>query len=91
MKGGYKIIDFKNQNLTTTTTTTIVGTYNAINNNYGKALLFENLVIGGNKLPSVYVQREISGTNYLFKNVYGYTIQVSNKDVISIETSEDGE
>lgn len=45
-KGGYKLIDFKENNIVLTTPTTIKGVYDAIEHNYRKPTLITGLVIG---------------------------------------------
>lgn len=80
-KGGYKIIDFKSQNLTTTATV-IDGIYNAIENSYGKTLLLSNLVLDGVEKNDVFaVVNNVSG-NYTV-SAYGVTITITSENSVT--------
>lgn len=43
-KGGYKLIDFKENNIVLATPTTIKGVYDAIEHNYRKPTITENAI-----------------------------------------------
>lgn len=81
-KGGYKIIDFKDKNLTSSPT--IDGIYDSIENNYRKPLLLSGLVIGGVEKASVFAIATLSSTSFVFSNIYGYNITITDEDGVSI-------
>ena len=60
-KGGYKLIDFKETNITLATPSTIKGVYEAIENNYRKPTLITGLVIGNDTRRRDKVPGQASG------------------------------
>lgn len=87
MRGGYKIIDLQNINITTTEVT-IDNLYESIESNYRKPLLLNNLVINGSELPNVYVYAIVDNTNY--KIYYGDTVNhllVTDTNTIKLEAN----
>ena len=88
-KGGYKLIDFKENNIVLATPTTIKGVYDAIEHNYRKPTLITGLVIGS-------VEKEDTVVNFEHgENVYngslGMTangkvlfITITNEDAVTI-------
>lgn len=54
MRGGYKIIDFKGEALTSGSEANIAGAYEAASNPYGKATLVCGLVVGDVVYPEFF-------------------------------------
>lgn len=54
MRGGYKIINFKGEPLTSGSEANIAGAYEAASNPYGKATLVCGLVVGDVEYPEFY-------------------------------------
>lgn len=87
MRGGYKIIDLQNKNITTTEVT-IDNLYESIESNYRKPLLLSNLVVNGAELPDVYVYAVVDTANY--KIYFGDTtnhLLVTKSDTIKLEAN----
>lgn len=87
MRGGYKIIDLQNKNITTTEVT-IDNLYESIESNYRKPLLLSNLVIDGKELANIYVYAIVDGTDY--KLYFGDTtnhLLVSDTNTIKLEAN----
>lgn len=81
MYGGYKIIDLQNKSITGTGTV-IAGVYEALEGNYGKAILVENCNINGEeRTPSAFVVPKIVDDKYQF-TVYGYSITIDDDDTV---------
>ena len=84
IKGGYKIIDFKDNPLTTGgAATTIIGIYNSIEGSYRKPLLLSGLTIDGIKRNDVYAPATVSGSNCVF-TAYGKTITITDTDAVTV-------
>lgn len=84
IKGGYKIIDFKDNPLTTGgAATTIIGIYDSIKGSYRKPLLLSGLTIDGIKRNDVYAPATVSGTNFVF-TAYGKTITITDTDAVTV-------
>ena len=79
--GGYKMIDLRNQSLSTTKVT-INGIYESIKNSYKKPLMLININIGGVEKNNTFVTLKLSGTTFSC-DVYGYTIQITNKNEVT--------
>lgn len=84
-KGGYKIIDLKNTNFTVGTASAIVGVYDAIARNYGKAIMLNGIVIGGVEFPNTFVELTSGSTCYNGK-VYGYNITINDDNEVTFAT-----
>lgn len=83
LKGGYKIIDFKDNNLTTETPVVITGIYSELENNYRKPLLISGITIDGVEKPDCFVSCTHAENSYTFA-LYGHNVTVSNADSVSI-------
>lgn len=84
IKGGYKIIDFKDNPLTTGgVATTITGIYDSIEVSYRKPLLLSGLTIDGIKRNDVYAPATVSGNNFVF-TAYGKTITITDTDAVTV-------
>lgn len=81
VKGGYKMLDLKNQSLSTTKTT-ITGIYESIENNYKKVLMLCNINIENIEKANAFVTFNINNTAYECI-VYGYTIKITNDDEVT--------
>ena len=79
--GGYKIINLKDVNLTSTTKK-VSGIHDDIENSYRKPLLLSGITINGVEKNDAFVAPTISSGSYLFK-VYGGTITVTSQDMVS--------
>lgn len=80
MKGGYKIIDLKGNDLTSTST--IDGIYESIEGNYRKALLLSGIVIDDVEKDDTFVTANVTGDNYVII-AYGRTITITPDDEVS--------
>lgn len=84
IKGGYKIIDFKNSPLTSGgEAVTIEGIYDTVEASYRKPLLLSGLKIDGTERNDVYATPTLSGSDYVF-TAYGKTITITNADAVSV-------
>lgn len=88
-KGGYKLIDFKENNIVLTKPTTIKGVYDAIEHNYRKPTLITGLVIDSVEKEDTFVNFEHVGNVY--NGLLGMTandkvlfITITNEDVVTI-------
>lgn len=86
LKGGYKIIDFKDINLVTGTASTITGVYDAIKSNYRKAILISGIVIDGVEKADAFVELTINASNYV-GSLYGKTLTITNADKVTVSVS----
>lgn len=85
IKGGYKIIDFKDTPFETGGATMIIeGIYDTVEASYRKPLLLSGLTIDGIERNDVFATPTLSGSNYVF-NVYGKTIVISDVDGVNIK------
>lgn len=83
IKGGYKIIDFKDTPFETDGTTMIEGIYDTVEASYRKPLLLSGLTIDGIERNDVYATPSLSGSNYVF-TAYGKTITITDTDAVSV-------
>ena len=88
-KGGYKLIDFKENNIVLAAPTTIKGVYDAIEHNYRKPTLITGLVIENVEKEDTFVNFE-HGEN-VYNGLLGMTandkvlfITITNNDVVTI-------
>lgn len=86
LKGGYKIIDFKDINLVTGTASTIAGVYDAIERNYRKAILISGIVIDGVKKADSFVELSLVSANYTGK-LYGKNLTITKADAVTVTAS----
>lgn len=82
VKGGYKIIDFKDINIVTGTGATVTGIYESIEESHRKAILISGITIDGIEKPDCFVDCEIADSNYTF-TAYGKTFTVTNADLVT--------
>lgn len=84
-KGGYQIINFKNNDLLLSPN--VPGLYELIEGSYYKAIMLEGLNFGGVEKHSVYSIPTLSGSSYVFQNVYGYDISIDSDDNVSVAST----
>ena len=80
--GGYKIIDLKDVNLSTTPVV-IAGIYNRVKDNYRKPILLSGIVIGGVEMADCFVDLNVSSTSYVGA-VHNHTITITSDDKVSV-------
>lgn len=83
LKGGYKIVDFRDVNIETENGAVITGIYDGLENNHRKAVMISGVVIDGVEKPNCFVDCEITDGSYTFK-AYGKTFTVTAEDKVSI-------
>lgn len=94
IKGGYKLIDFKETNIVVGgDAVTIKGVYNAIESAYRKQIVFTGLSIGGVEHRDVFCNLE-HGEN-VYHGLFGMTannkilfIAITNEDAVTITEHE---
>lgn len=87
IKGGYKIIDFKDTPFITGGVTMMIeGIYDTIEASYRKPLLLSGLTIDGIEREDVFATPTLSGSNYVF-TVYGKAITITDTDAVSVANS----
>lgn len=85
--GGYAIIDFKDTDLTSGVASTIDGVYEAIEGSYRKPLLLSGIVIGSVEKNDIFVEVNVSGSDYEIV-CYGGTIVITSADAVTYTASE---
>ena len=84
IKGGYKIIDFKDVPFETGGAAMMIeGIYDTVEASYRKPLLLSGLNIDGIERNDVYATPTLSGSNYVF-TAYGKTITITDTDAVSV-------
>lgn len=83
VKGGYKIIDFKDVNITTAGGATVAGIYETIEHTHRKALMVSGVTIDGVEKPDCFISCDVADGSYTF-SAYGKTFTISNADKITI-------
>lgn len=93
-KGGYKIVDLKDINITTTTQV-IKNIYDEIRTSYRKVILLSGLTINNVKFNDIFVKAVPVGSDYLI-NVYQavvdnemtqYNIFIEDNDNVTLQTN----
>lgn len=82
MTGGYKLIDLRYTNFTTSAPVTVPGIYEKIERSR-KAVLLEYFSIDGTDCRPIYPEITVSDSNFVF-DVYGHTFTVSNTDAVTV-------
>lgn len=82
MNGGYKIVDFKDQNITSDAGITVVGIYEAVENTR-KAILVSGITLDGVEQRDAFVEPTNAENNFTF-TAYGRTFTVTNEDTVSV-------
>lgn len=88
-KGGYKLIDFKENDIVLSKPTNIKGVYDAIEHNYRKPTLITGLVIDSVEKEDTFVNFEHG--NNVYNGLLGMTaenkvlfITITNEDMVTI-------
>lgn len=82
-KGGYKIIDFKDINITTGGDAVVItGIYNGIEGSHRKALMLSGLMLDSVEKPDCFIDCTVSDGNYTF-TAYGVAFTITNADSIT--------
>ena len=82
IKGGYKIIDFKDVNILTGDGATVPGIYDDIKNSHRKAIMVSGVTIDGVEKPNCFVDCEVSGSDYKF-SAYGKTFTITSVNKVT--------
>ena len=83
IKGGYKIINFKDIDIKTGKGATIAGIYEDIEKSHRKSIMISGVTIDEVKKSDCFVDCEVSGINYTF-TAYGKTFTITNADKVTI-------
>lgn len=83
LKGGYKIIDFKDINITTGEAVTVVGIYESIEKSHRKAIMLSGITIDNVEKPDCFVDCEVTDGNYTF-TAYGKTWTITNENAVTV-------
>lgn len=81
-KGGYRIIDFGDVNITSTGVT-VSGIHKAIESSYRKAILISGVTLNGVERRDCFVDCTNASGNYTF-SAYGKTFTISAEDKVTI-------
>lgn len=87
--GGYKIIDFKDVNLTNGIGTYIKGIYEAIENNHRKTYLLSGLTLAGTEKADIFCNPTVANGNFVFSDVYGNPLTVGSTDYVTWGTKSE--
>lgn len=90
MKGGYRIIDLKNTDITVSgDAVKVEGVHQSIEANYRKPIILSGITLGGLEKPDAWVNFYVSGTDY--KGVIGktdagadLTITITDDDMVTV-------
>ena len=82
IKGGYKIIDFKDINILTGDGATVMGIYEDIEKTHRKAIMVSGITIDGVEKPDCFVDCEVSGSDYKF-SAYGKTFTITSENKVT--------
>lgn len=83
MNGGYKILDFKDQNITAADGGTVVGIFEEIEASHRKAILVSGVTIDGVEQRDTFVDPVVNAGSYTF-TAYGKTFTITSEDKITI-------
>lgn len=89
IKGGYKILDLGEVDLTTSQT--IPGAYYALSNAHRKPILLSGIVVGGVDYPDVFTSFQLVNSVYTAPVTLGsktYNVTVSDADSVSVAAKE---
>ena len=81
-KGGYRIIDFGDVNITSTGVT-VSGIHKVIESSYRKAILISGVTLNGDEQRDCFVDCTNASGNYTF-SAYGKTFTISAEDKVTI-------
>lgn len=83
MNGGYKILDFKDQNITAAEGGTVAGIFEEIEASHRKAILVSGVTIDGVEQRDTFVDPVVNAGSYTF-TAYGKTFTITSEDKITI-------
>ena len=87
IKGGYKLIDLKDNKLTIGGDgVTVKGIYNSIKNSYNKPLILTGINIGGVKRNDVFIDFTFNSSNYVANISATEKITITNADLVTVAT-----
>ena len=82
IKGGYKIINFKDVNIVTGVGATVPGIYDDIKKSHRKAIMVSGITIDAVEKPDCFVDCEVSGNDYKF-SAYGKTFTITSENKVT--------
>lgn len=82
IKGGYKIIDFKDVNILTSDGATVPGIYDDIKKSNRKAIMVSGITLDGVEKHDCFVDCEVSGSDYKF-SAYGKTFTITSENKVT--------
>ena len=87
IKGGYKLIDLKENKLTVGGEgVTVKGIYNSIENSYNKPLILTGINIGGIERNDVFIDFAVNSGNYVANISATEKITITNADLVTVVT-----
>lgn len=87
IKGGYKLIDLKDNKLTVGGNgVTVKGIYNSIKNSYNKPLILTGINIGGIERNDVFIDFNVVSGNYVANISSTEKITITNADLVKVAT-----
>lgn len=90
IKGGYKIIDFKDTPFETDGAAQMIeGIYDTVEASYRKPLLLTGLNVDGKEYNDAYAIPTVSGTDYVF-TAYGKVFTIQDTNVIAVTNDNSG-
>ena len=85
IKGGYKLIDLKENKLTVGGEgVTVKGIYNSIENSYNKPLILTGINIGGIERNDVFIDFAVNSGNYVANISATEKITITNADLVTV-------
>lgn len=87
IKGGYKLIDLKDNKFTVGSSgITVKGIYNSIKNSYNKPLILTGIIIGGVERNDIFIDFTVNSGNYVANISATEKITITNADLVTITT-----
>lgn len=86
IKGGYKLIDLKDNKLTVDGGVTVKGIYNSIENSYNKPLILTGINIGGVERNDVFIDFAVNSDDYVANISATEKITITNADLVTVTT-----
>ena len=87
IKGGYKLIDLKDNKLTVGGDgVTVKGIYNSIKNSYNKPLILTGINIGGIERNDIFIDFAVNSGNYIANISVTEKITITNADLVTVAT-----
>lgn len=87
IKGGYKLIDLKDNKFTVDGDgVTVKGIYNSIKNNYNKPLILTGINIGDFERNDIFIDFAVDSGNYVANISATEKITITNADLVTIAT-----